>query len=49
MPKILNEPEVTQVTFRYIGTDENFNLFLKSITHDYISNEINDDNDDLAE
>jgi hypothetical protein len=49
MPKISNEPEVTQVTFRYVGTDENFNLFLKSIIHDYISNEINDDNDDLAE
>ena len=49
MSKILNDPEVTQVTFRYVGTDENFNIFLKSIIHDYISHELNDDIDDLTE
>ena len=37
------EPEIDQVIFVYTGTDDEFNCFLKSIIHDYITDNLDDE------
>ena len=39
-----NESEIDQVIFVYTGTDDEFNCFLKSIVHDYITDDLEDQN-----
>lgn len=38
-----DEPEIDQVIFVYTGTDDEFNCFLKSIIHDYITYNLDDE------
>ena len=40
MPRKDNSPKIKEVLFYYIGTDEQFNLFLKSVIDDYIGQEL---------
>ncbi len=40
MPRKDNSPKIKEVLFYYIGTDEQFNLFLKSVINDYIGQEL---------
>ncbi len=40
MPRKDNSPKIKEVLFYYIGTDEQFNLFLKSVIDDYIDQEL---------
>ena len=42
-------PKISQVLFCYLGTDESFNRFLKSVVHDYLSNELDDLEDKVQE
>ena len=37
------ESEIDQVIFVYTGTDNEFNCFLKSIIHDYITDDLEDE------
>ncbi len=47
MPKKVEYPKIREVIFMYTGTDEDFNTFLRAIAHDYISNELDDYEDEV--
>lgn len=47
LPKKVEYPPIREVIFMYIGTDEDFNTFLRAIAHDYISNELDDFEDEV--
>lgn len=44
-----NEPKITQVIYYHSGTDEEFNNFLKSVIKDYISQGIEQTNNNIQE
>ena len=37
MSKQRNKSEITSVTYTYVGTDAQFDEFLKMLVHDYLS------------
>ena len=47
LPKKVEYPPIREVIFMYIGTNEDFNTFLRAIAHDYISNELDDFEDEV--
>jgi hypothetical protein len=36
MARKRNEPVINSVMFTYVGTDKDFNQFLKTVVHDYL-------------
>lgn len=44
-----NEPKITQVIYYHSETDEEFNNFLKSVIKDYISQGIEQTNNNIQE
>ena len=49
MARKIEYPKIIQVLFCYLGTDESFNRFLKSVIHDYLSDEFDDLEDKVQE
>ena len=39
MPKRESQTKISYVSFAYVGTDNDFNRFLKAIIHDYLNAE----------
>jgi hypothetical protein len=37
MPRKSKVPVINSVSYTYVGNDKDFNLFLKSVIHDYIA------------